>query len=112
MGSFGNGLCLFLNMSFVCYEIEFHLFSTVFFINLKFICFFFLKINFCCIYRRISRIFLSLNRVAQVGLRQEFKNVLLNHLNNSEVSEGNQGWCPQRNCLQNQKFVPKVTKRF
>lgn len=101
MGSFGNGLCLFLNMSFVYYEIEFHLFSTVFFINLKFICFFFFFFNkfLLYIYRRISRIFLSLNRVAQVGLRQEFKNVLLNHLNNSEVSEGNQGWCPQRNCL-------------
>lgn len=51
----------------------------------------FFKINFCCIYRRISRIFFSLNRVAQVGLRQEFKNVLLNHLNNSEVSEGESG---------------------
>lgn len=72
----------------------------------------FFKINFCCIYRRISRIFFSLNRVAQVGLRQEFKNVLLNHLNNSEVSEGESGVVSSKKLSTEPKICAKGDKKI
>lgn len=71
-----------------------------------------LFINFCCIYRGISRIFLSLNMVAQVGLRQEFKNVLLNHLNNSEVSEGESGVVSSKKLSTEPKICAKSDKNM
>lgn len=110
MDSFGNGLCLFLNMSFVCYEIEFRLFSTVFFINLKFICFF--KNKFLLYIQENFQNFFSLNRVAQVGLRQQFKNVLLNHLNNSEVSEGESGVVSSKKLSTEPKICAKGDKKI
>lgn len=47
-----------------------------------------------------------------MGLRQEFKNVFLNHLNNSEVSEGESGVVSSKKLSTEPKICAKSDKKI